>query len=500
MTIRLFCVATSKSNSPIIAQMKQLAGSGLEIPLQIGGTDADFKGTSLSRMNLRQGRRGHLMSDNVFSGAGQALFRSPDYMRGMEQFITHLERRSEDNDLRPHRMRGLQDYLDYYHILADAMAQKVIESGASHALFFNVPHLGYDTVAHHVAKAMGLKIVILSQSLFPSRYFSMHDPDHYGLFDTVEAAPFPINRAEQKEWFYMKGIGQGTSSTGRITARAVMNLLAFLLTRKPLALLNPVYLNKIIAQLRHIHANLPEWRDPFARFFHETQLAYFEHLIEYERNEIDLSGEFVYFPLHLQPEMTTASLGGVYADQALAIERLAEMLPKGVRILVKENPKQGAYMRGPMFFHRLRRIPSVQFLPSSANTHELTAKAQFIATITGTAGWEAICLGKPALVFGNSWYRDLPGIVPYRPGLSYEEIRGRTWDHSDLEAATGALLARGHDGVVDRGYAVLAKDYDPAINARNVAQTVLALLSGTCEPSFKPKRTTAARDASVSPA
>ena len=67
----------------------------------------------------------------------------------------------------------------------------------------------------------------------------------------------------------------------------------------------------------------------------------------------------MYFALQLQPEMTTSALGGPFKDQALAIETLARLLPPGVRILVKENPKQGAYQRGPMFFHRLARIPGV---------------------------------------------------------------------------------------------------------------------------------------------
>lgn len=484
MTIRLFCVATGKSNSPIIASMQAQAGDALQIVLQIGGSDAHYKGTSLSRMNRRGGTKGHLMADSRYSGAAQALFGDPGYLAQMEEFIAHMERRNENNDYRPHAIRSLQEYHDYYHILADTIAQQVQASGATHALFFNVPHLGYDTVAFHVAKALGLKTIILGQSLFPGAFFSMRDPADFGLFDPVPAEPYSIARDAPQDWFYMQQVRQERGQTGRITARAVMNLLAFLLTRKPLALLNPRYMRHVIARMRHIHAGLPRWRNPFARFFHDTQLAYFEHLIEYEDGDIDLSGEFVYFPLQLQPEMTTSSLGGQFMDQALAIERLAEMLPEGVRILVKENPKQGAYMRGPMFFHRLRRIPSVQFMPSYANTHELTARARFVATITGTVGWEAICQGKPALVFGWPWYRALPGVTQYRDALSYDEVAGKIWEHADLEAAAGALRARAHKGVVLRHYKVLVKDYHAERNAEMVAATLLELLHGTRAPSF----------------
>ena len=58
---------------------------------------------------------------------------------------------------------------------------------------------------------------------------------------------------------------------------------------------------------------------------------------------------------------------------------------------------QTGQIAGSMFFHRLRRIPNVRMLPSYANTYELTERAVFVATVTGTVGWEAICKGKKFL-------------------------------------------------------------------------------------------------------
>ena len=45
-----------------------------------------------------------------------------------------------------------------------------------------------------------------------------------------------------------------------------------------------------------IYQRFPKWRDPFANFFHTNELAYFEHLAEFEATEIDLNQMFVYFP------------------------------------------------------------------------------------------------------------------------------------------------------------------------------------------------------------
>ena len=107
--------------------------------------------------------------------------------------------------------------------------------------------------------------------------------------------------------------------------------------------------------MRKISSAFPEWRDPFAKFFHVKQLTYFENLIEFECTEIDLNRKFVYFPLQLQPEMTTSSLGSRYSDQILAIEQLAKIIPTDCFIYVKENPKQTGKMARSHVFSQTQK-------------------------------------------------------------------------------------------------------------------------------------------------
>ncbi|MDF1619268.1 hypothetical protein [Pseudothioclava nitratireducens] len=380
----------------------------------------------------------------------------------------------------------MQDYVDYYHTLADVAAQTLIDRGVNHCLFFNVPHLAYDTIFYQAAKALNIPTTIVTQSLFPAKFFSMTDPAAYGGFVPLGGAEhFAIEKGSKPELFYMAGIKQQREEGGKISGKALLQLLTFLALKRPLKALNPVYVARLVRHMKKTYGAFPKWRDPFARFFHEDELAYFDQLATFEDQEVDLSGDYIYFPLQLQPEMTTSALGGRFRDQAYAIERLAGILPKGVRILVKENPKQGAYMRGPLFFHRLKRIPSVVFLPSWADTHKLTAGARFVATITGTVGWEAIRQGVPALVFGNAWYRKLPGVTEWREGLTYAEISGTGVNHTALEAAMGDLLAQAHDGVVDRHYVKIVKDYDEAKNDAGAARTILGLIQREIAPTFE---------------
>ena len=486
MTIRLAVVSTAKNTDAILERLKA-ANPDMEVVLHLGHVTADIKASALTRMNTREGGQAHPFRDQRWTGAGQALIESPDFLDAMETFVDHLHRRSEVNSYKAHPLRTMQDYVDYYHILADVIGTMLVERGVTHCLFFNVPHLTYDTIVHQMAGALGLPSTIVTQSLFPDRFYSMTDPHDYGRLPAgAEGPPHPIEKGSAPDLFYMKGIKQEREAGGTPTLRGMAQIALFLALHRPLKALNPVYLWRLARDVRRVYGAFPKWRDPFARFFHEDALAYFDHLATFEDEAPDLDGPFVYVPLQLQPEMTTSSLGGRFRDQALAIETLAAMLPEGVRILVKENPKQGSYMRGPMFFHRLRRIPAVTLLPSWADTHALTARAAFVASITGTVGWEAIRQGKPALVFGAAWYRGLPGVHHIADAPSYEAIRDTVIDHEALERAVGALLSRAHRGVVDRHYTVMVPDLDPQANAERAAATISGLIRGEIAPTFPP--------------
>lgn len=489
MTIKLLVISTAPPNNRIMQDIARQSNGRVEIALHLGNKTAPFKLSSLARINAREGAEGHIMDGDFYTGVARELFEGAEYFQFRDSFSDHMYRKADSYYHKAHPLKDPQDYYDYYHVVADMLARKIRDAGVTHCLFFNIPHLGYDTVIYHLAKSMGLPTVVLTQSLFPNRFFSMYNAADNGGTRYLAGSPiYEMEKGSKPDLFYMQGIKQEREEGGRITAKAMLQLATFLLRKRPIQALNPVYLWKTLSRISKTYGAFPKWRDPFARFFHEDEFAYFDHLASYEDQEVDLTGDFVYFPLQLQPEMTTSALGERFRDQAYAIERLSEILPKGVRILVKENPKQGAYMRGPLFFHRLKRIPSVTFLPSWADTHALTANAKFVATITGTVGWEAIRTGKPALVFGNAWYRKFPGVFEFTDGLTYEDIVTAQFEHADLEKFVGSLIAQTHEGVVDRQYTKIVPDYDDGTNVTQVAKTILGLLEGTTPSTFHPAK------------
>lgn len=134
--------------------------------------------------------------------------------------------------------------------------------------------------------------------------------------------------------------------------------------------------------------------------------------------EPDWNVPFVYFPLSFQPERTTSPQGGIYHDQILAAETIASALPEGWELYVKEHPSQW-WLRGKEryssaryagYYERIAQIPRVRLVPIEISSFDLTERSKTVATITGTAGWEALVRGKSPIVFGIPWYRDCPGI------------------------------------------------------------------------------------------
>ena len=80
----------------------------------------------------------------------------------------------------------------------------------------------------------------------------------------------------------------------------------------------------------------------------------------------------------------------------------------------------------------------MRYLPIGVPTLELIAKSRAVATITGTAGWEALQMGKPVICFGYAWYRSFPGVFRW-DGLGIQTISDALNFTFDKEALRGAL-------------------------------------------------------------
>lgn len=114
-------------------------------------------------------------------------------------------------------------------------------------------------------------------------------------------------------------------------------------------------------------------------------------------------GDFVYFALAVTPEQSTCILGPQFVDQFVVISLLAQALPAGWRLVVKEHlPMLGIRKRS--FYERLKALPNVVLVEPWQDPSALIKKARAVAAITGTTPLEATMVGTPVLLFGDVWY------------------------------------------------------------------------------------------------
>jgi hypothetical protein len=150
---------------------------------------------------------------------------------------------------------------------------------------------------------------------------------------------------------------------------------------------------------------------------------------ELERLSRDpVTGEpYVLLALHYQPERSTVPMGGEFGDQLRVAALLARTLPAGWWLYVKEHPWQlqpfgrGELQRPDGFYRSLASHPNVRLLPAAADTSSLIDGARAVATVTGSVGWQAMCRGVPALVFGEAWYRTCEGAFRIRSDAGARE-------------------------------------------------------------------------------
>lgn len=131
---------------------------------------------------------------------------------------------------------------------------------------------------------------------------------------------------------------------------------------------------------------------------------------------------FVYFALHLQPERSTVPDAGNFWYQAYAIAELRQTLPSNFLIIVGEHPQQigrtGPDLRQRNFrsskdYDLIVSMPNVEIAHWGLTSSALIREAELTASCTGSAGWESLCSGKPAICFAPTWYSNVQACLEW---------------------------------------------------------------------------------------
>ena len=123
--------------------------------------------------------------------------------------------------------------------------------------------------------------------------------------------------------------------------------------------------------------------------------------------------KYCFFPLHLEPERVLLISARYFMNQIEVVRNLAQSLPSGMTLLVKEHPK--GFGRHPLsFYKKLLNIPNVQLISPYTPSELIIQHSKLVSTIAGTVGWEAILREKPVVIFGPTVYEFLPDTMVYK--------------------------------------------------------------------------------------
>lgn len=381
------------------------------------------------------------------------------------KFIDMYSRVSLHNSVNYNEL-NIHQHLDHFNLILNYYYTLFTENEINLFIHNNSPHVGYDYIPNLLAEELGIETLYLEQSFFPNKFFYYWNFKDYGEFVTTDKIfeqqeKIQIENKFEKDIPYMKKIKKNNFNFSSFKSFKDLNK----------------EMNRSVYEYQLI-------KDLFKSNYRGQAYTRYKLKKAYKRNlkgllnEINLNIPFVYFGLHMQPEKSTSSWGGKYADQALALEHLSAILPKDWKIYVKENPKQTYFMRNPEFFRRLERIPNLEFLSPKYNTYDLIKNSKICATITGTIGWEAITGGKPAIIFGwGVWYKTLPGVHEFSFDLDLENISSEEVNFTKLQSKFDELCGKLAPGIIlNEYYPSIYNKYNEEENNIQVTKSLEAII------------------------
>ena len=388
----------------------------------------------------------------------------------IHKIIENVARHDKD-----YQQQTFPDFINHFNIWYRFCYGYLLKEKIDLLIIMVYPHGGFDNILYSVAKELNIKTIILMQeseietNLPIITYCFDIDNDACNYIDMIENVRnvnLLIENKFEKDLHYMRNV-KVYSHKFLISRKKIVKIIKYLIEY---GLIKNSKLQKIVG------------KNIFHQFYTEYRKSFLanNYLVHYKQNEVcvDYDKKYVYFPLHFQPELTTSVYGEkYYSDQLLALEKLNDLIPEDWIIYIKDHRIQTEYQRPDSFFKRLQFIKKVKLVSKNENTYNLMKHAQFVSTISGTAAYESVCGGKPALIFGKIWWQNLPGIFKYNENININDIINYKIDHRLLTKKINEFYSKCYVGVLcDENSAKLIPNYSELENTKTLKNLMSKLI------------------------
>ncbi|MDC0651699.1 hypothetical protein OAP55_00405 [Alphaproteobacteria bacterium] len=142
------------------------------------------------------------------------------------------------------------------------------------------------------------------------------------------------------------------------------------------------------------------------------------NLQDLEKSDI----KYIYFPLATEPEVAMHSLAEDFFFQLSAINMLSRDLPANYKIIVKEH-LFAVGRRPDNFYKQIKELKNVLMSDPLEYGISYLKRAQAVALVVGTSGWEAAAMGVPVITFTkHNSYNFLEHVFTVRDPDDTKEI------------------------------------------------------------------------------
>ncbi len=341
-------------------------------------------------------------------------------------------------------------------------------------IFNNFPHQGLDFILYKIAKILEIKTILLTQSIFPNKYIMISNLLDFGKFKNEnknfdkkvvdEILSFKDYYSDYQSKWEKKIKKFNLSPSSPTHLEDAQNI------KKP----NLIKKTKDIFKRLFIFLNLINRENLQKKF--EENISSIELNNEKVKRVLEEKNKKIFVALHSQPEMSTSLLAGDYDDQIRIIEKLKrKKISDNFDILIREHPIQTFYQRDEFFFKRLKYLNTIKILNRNYPIDKIIASSKAIVTCSGTIGWEGLLLGKKCLLFGESWYSNLYGVLKINDKTRDDEILNflqEEFDYSKFYSSVQNLYNSFKNGVISKWYIPISENFDDKKNAQIICDEV----------------------------
>ena len=355
--------------------------------------------------------------------------------------------------------------------------------------FDEAPHIPFEYIMHEVARKKNVKII---------RFNPTHINHRLLIFGELNSTPQYIKKlyndigtqkdiilSEEINSYYKKLKGTYTEAVPfymKPKRNKIDNIIKKILLISKRILKNesePSY-----QRMKNDYLENSKLRKYIKLFYRINGILYKKNLLnEYNKlttTNLDMNINYIYVPLHFQPERTTSPDGDIFENQWLMIQLLSKTIPKGWKIYVKEHISQfrkdfsGEMGRNIEFYQDILLFKNVELVPLSIDSYTLIDNAKVVATVSGTVGIEAVVRDKRTMIFGHPWYEICEGVSMIKNLIDIDEFFKNTFstkiDHHKVKAFFKLIeqisLPANHSGNI------WSREIDKEINTKNLLRLI----------------------------